>query len=286
MADHHDSGGKHERDTLNLELKQKFRILRARSAESNHGTKADAKVFSQIQTHLRNLMRTWTLTREDDMTTACGFKSQEQQIFIQQHLESRDRSQVVFQGLAKKNGNLMEQAGYFGPNERKHYETSAPEAKAATSSQALPAARLKIATPAETRGLKRRADPNEMTGRKKGPVPPSTRPRSMSPLSMNNGWNNRYHIEAPPLVYNKYLFGDATLATATAQKDTASPKNTKGTKDSKIPSISRQKGDLKFSAIPDVEDAMDVKAATDVEGARDTTIQDPGLVTTPVAGKE
>lgn len=51
----------------------------------------------------------------NDTTTIARRDEREQQAFIQQHLEVRDRSQVLFQGLAKKNGNLMEQAGDLSP---------------------------------------------------------------------------------------------------------------------------------------------------------------------------
>ncbi|KAK3821880.1 MAG: hypothetical protein J3Q66DRAFT_334558 [Benniella sp.] len=211
---------------------------------------------------------------------------EEQQAFIKQHLERRDKTRALFEGLAKENGKLLEQVRDLGlvnesmmkhqnskqklqyhvkikqennelryENQRLMFKTieleeklgnkenadslrnqvremhgdslyqstldlelttgiesdaleiptrPSPSQSPALSSNASsglnsteplsrPVARPRSATPAETRGLKRRADPNEMSSRKKqttpatrqGPATPATRPRSMSSSSLN-----------------------------------------------------------------------------------------------------
>ncbi|KAK3821747.1 MAG: hypothetical protein J3Q66DRAFT_398763 [Benniella sp.] len=99
--------------------------------KSSHGAETDAEEVQLGSDMLCTTGGQLDLGSGDERTTACGFKNQrlmtqqqllvetkeEQQTFIRQHLEMRDKTQVHIEGLAKKNGDLIGHTGNLGLNE-------------------------------------------------------------------------------------------------------------------------------------------------------------------------
>ncbi|KAF9362349.1 Kinesin-like protein kif15 [Mortierella sp. NVP85] len=273
--------------TLEEELsEERSKTTRLESSLSEGVALKDEKEASEKEMQLHEAKQKLKLEQLVAQQQLLVKTKEEQQAFIKQHLERRDKTRALFEGLAKENGKLMEQVRDLGlvnesmmkhqnskqklqyhvkikqennelryENQRLMFKTieleeklgnkenadslrnqvremhgdslyqstldlelttgieadalvvptrHSPSQSPALSSNASsgpnsteplsrPVARPRSATPAETRGLKRRADPNEMSSRKKqttpatrqGPATPAARPRSMSSSSLN-----------------------------------------------------------------------------------------------------